>query len=97
MREESLALWHVRWHLKTVQWIETKTIMALQMVRTRGTQLLGTTKILVAPVVHKLWARLQHVLLGIAHVFVETGANLVSAQIVVSAAQQVAFGNDVLQ
>ena len=48
--------------------VKSQAVVALQVIRARGAQALGSTQILIAPVVLELRAALQYLLLSIAHI-----------------------------
>ena len=53
--------------IDTVKWVNSKAVMALQVVRAWRDEFLGSSHILVTPIVHKFWATLQHLLFSVAH------------------------------
>ena len=54
--------------LDAVQRVEPKAVVALEVVGARRTELLGSSKILIAPVVGEFRARLKSLLLRMHHI-----------------------------
>merc|ERR1711907_554065 len=63
---------HLHYLIKAVQWVDSQTIVACQMVWAWRSKFLGTTNIFVAYVMYKRWALVKIRRISKAHCFEST-------------------------